>query len=132
MQKSFYFTCNTIVAVIVILLGIIHNIATFTPIIESGFECVSADNHMTLVFFSLGTGSATLMSGLMLFLLGKALKDGAKKIMGAMHLTVYFLLFIAGVAVICGTKNPFAYIMLIIAVSELIIVFNLRKNAQKQ
>jgi hypothetical protein len=132
MQKLFYFTCNTIVAIIVILLGIIHNIATFTPIIETGFECVSAENHMTLVFFSLGTGSATLMSGLMLILLGKALREGAKKIRGAMHLTVFFLLFIAGVAVICGTKNPFAYIMLLLAVLECIIVFNLRENAIKQ
>jgi hypothetical protein len=132
MQKSFYFTCNTIVAIVVILLGIIHNIATFTPIIETGFECVSAENHMTLVFFSLGTGSATLMSGLMLILLGKALQVGAKKIRGAMYLTVFFLLFIAGVAVVCGTKNPFAYIMLLLAVLEIIIVFNLRENAVKQ
>jgi hypothetical protein len=49
-----------------------------------------------------------------------------------MHLTVFFLLFIAGVAVICGTKNPFAYIMLLLAVLECIIVFNLRENAIKQ
>jgi len=130
MNKSFYFTCNTIVGVIVILLGIIHNIATFTPIIETGFECVPAESHLTLVFFSLGTGTATLMSGILIIMLGNAIKAGAKKVRGALHLTVSFLLFISVVAVICGTKNPFAYIMLIIAISEIIIVYNLRQKPE--
>ena len=130
MNKPFYFTCNTIIAAIVILLGIIHNIATFTPIIEAGFECEPAEAHMTLVFFSLGTGTATLLSGLLLLVLGKAIKAGAKKVKGALNLTVSFLLFIAVVAVICGTKNPFAYIMLIIGIAELIVVFNLRETPE--
>ncbi len=130
MNKPFYFTCNTIVAVIVILLGIIHNIATFTPIIEEGFECVPAEAHQTLVFFSLGTGTATLLSGFLLLVLGNAIKSGGKKVKGALYLTVSFLLFIAAVAVICGTKNPFAYIMLIIGIAELIVVYNLRKTPE--
>lgn len=130
MNKPFYFTCNTIVAVIVILLGIIHNIATFTPIIEEGFECVPAEAHQTLVFFSLGTGTATLLCGLLLLVLGNAIKAGAKKVKGALNLTVSFLLFIAAVAVICGTKNPFAYIMLIIGIAELIVVYNLRETPE--
>src|SRR5574344_1568569 len=60
---------NRIIAILLMLLGIIHDVATFTPLITGGLESVSEMQVKALTYMSLICGASIILSGLLLFLL---------------------------------------------------------------
>jgi hypothetical protein len=73
MKKNKLTTAGKSLAIIVLVIGIIHVIATFTPLIQEGIGCLDNENLKAMTFMSLMCGGAFLLSGLLLFLLLKKL-----------------------------------------------------------
>lgn len=53
----------------ILILGIIHEVATFTPLIQGGLTCLTPHYFNSMTYMSLGCGCLLIMSGLLLFVL---------------------------------------------------------------
>lgn len=61
-------------AIGVIAMGIIHIIATFTPLITSGFDVFAIGKQHAITYFSLMCGTLLIFGGVMAFLLNDKVK----------------------------------------------------------
>ena len=117
----------------IIILGIIHDTATYTPIIKGGLTCLNTDNLQAMLYMSLICGSSFILSGIVLILLLKKVNEFA--FLRSPILVLGIFLGICGIlAVVYMGGNPFAYIALILNVSILItslVIFTRLKKASK-
>lgn len=65
-------------AIAILILGIIHDIATFTPLIKGGLSCLTPDNLRAMIYMSLICGTSFILSGLLLIMLLKKLEQFVK------------------------------------------------------
>lgn len=107
---------NRIIAILLMLLGIIHDVATFTPLITGGLESVSEVQVKALTYMSLICGASLILSGLLLFLL-LPFRAEHKSIKNATNIIGIFLLAAGILAVVYMPYNPFAWITLILCLS---------------
>ncbi len=66
-----YITIGRILAILTILIGIVHEVMTFHPMIAEGFTGLESVWQQTFTYFSLGCGGLLILCGvLFLMLLG--------------------------------------------------------------
>lgn len=113
-------------AIAIALLGIIHNIATFTPLIREGLDCLSRDDLRLVTYMSLMCGTALIVSGLVLFALLNKLE--------AYPVLALPILFAAGFSCLSGILsvvymiyNPFAWFNLLLGAVVFGITLRLKK-----
>lgn len=108
MKKNRLIFLGKIMALIILIFGIIHDIATFTPIMRGGMECLS-DGHMRVVIFnSLVCGTSLILSGaVILILLGKLERYLFVRL--PVLITGLFLLGCGILALLSMPANPFAW-----------------------
>lgn len=114
------------IAVCIFILGIIHIVATFTPLIQDGLECLSERNLSAVIYFSLICGLFLIICGLLLFVLFGKLFQILYLFLPVFIITV-FAIACGILSVVFMADNPFAWIVLILTSTELILV-SLLKN----
>jgi len=131
METNKLITLGTSVSVAILLLGIIHEIATFTPLIQRGLIDVSEGTFKAMIYMSLGCGALLILCGLLLYLLLKKLKEYSFLILPILVIGVFTL--INGIlSVYYMTDNPFAWMVLLLGVIVFAIIILLKNNIQKQ
>ncbi|MDU1889885.1 MAG: hypothetical protein E6767_04280 [Dysgonomonas sp.] len=118
---------NKSLATSILALGMIHEIATFTPFIEDGFSCLSDDYKGVALVFSLACGSLLMLSGLLLFLFMSKIKEITYLFKPA-FIVIVFVLLNGILSVIFMFDNPFAWISLFLSLSMVYTVYRLRRN----
>ncbi len=114
-------------AIAVLILGIIHDIATFTPIIQEGLVSLNSENLNAMIYMSLICGTSFILSGLLMFLFLKKLIELPYLILPIRIIGTYLL--ISGIlSVIFMHNNPFAYIALLLNATLFTITILLKKR----
>lgn len=114
-------------AVAITLLGIVHSIATFTPLVRDGLECLGQSELNAITYMSLMCGAALFLCGLgLLLLLGK---------FETYPILSSPILFLGGFACFNGLlgvsympNNPFAWINLVLGLMLFCITILLRRQ----
>ena len=60
---------SKILSIMIVCLGVIHEIATFTPLVQDGLECLSRSDFNSVIYMSLMCGASLVLSGWLLLLL---------------------------------------------------------------
>lgn len=118
------------IAIAVLVLGIIHNVATFTPLITEGLACLDQINLKAMTYMSLMCGTSLILSGALLLAMLK--KTAPINQFRVPILIVGVFLAINGIlAVVYMPENPFALLALILCMAMFYITkaaFNLKES----
>lgn len=114
-------------AIAVLILGIIHDIATFTPLIKTGLECLSPADLNAIIYMSLMCGTSFIISGIVLILLLRKLEQ--IRFLTSIIMAIGIFLALAGIlSIVFMFNNPFAWASLLLNVSVLLIATALKKQ----
>ncbi|NLX73468.1 MAG: hypothetical protein GXY94_09225 [Bacteroidales bacterium] len=114
-------------AIAVLILGIIHDIATFTPLIKTGLECLSPADLNAIIYMSLMCGTSFIISGIVLILLLRKLEQ--IRFLTSIIMAIGIFLALAGIlSIVFMFDNPFAWASLLLNVSVLLIATALKKQ----
>ena len=114
-------------AIAVLILGIIHDIATFTPLIKTGLECLSPADLNAIIYMSLMCGTSFIVSGIVLILLLRKLVQ--IRFLTSIIMAIGIFLALAGIlSIVFMFDNPFAWASLLLNVSVLLIATALKKQ----
>lgn len=107
-------------------MGVIHEIATFTPLIQDGLESLSKSNFYVMMYMSLVCGASLILSGWLLLLLLK--KNETHTFLSFPILLISIFVLINGIAsIILMADNPFAWIVFGLGLSITGITIKQRK-----
>ena len=70
-------TFGNSVAIAVMILGLIHNVATFTPMIKGGLTCLPPGNLKAMIYMSLICGTSFILSGMLFIVLFRKVSEHA-------------------------------------------------------
>lgn len=125
MKTEKLISLGKIFAIAILILGVIHNVATFTPLIRSGLTCLAPGDFKAVMFLSLICGSSFILSGIVLVLLLKKVEQF--KFLSSPILVIGVFLAISGIlSVVFMFDNPFAWISFVLNSSMLIISIGLK------
>lgn len=114
-------------AIAVLILGIIHDIATFTPLIKTGLECLSPADLNAIIYMSLMCGTSFIISGIVLILLLRKLEQNP--FLTSIIMAIGIFLALAGIlSIVFMFDNPFAWASLLLNVNVLLIATALKKQ----
>lgn len=114
-------------AIAVLILGIIHDIATFTPLIKTGLECLSPADLNAIIYMSLMCGTSFIISGIVLILLLRKLEQ--IRFLTSIIMAIGIFLALAGIlSIVFMFDNPFAWASLLLNVNVLLIATALKKQ----
>lgn len=118
-------------AIAILVLGIIHDIATYTPLIRGGILCLHPDTQNALLYMSLICGASFILSGILLLMLLKMIEQNAY--LNSIILVIGVFLMLSGIlSVIYMFNNPFAWIALFLNLTMFIITIRLKMTFRKQ
>jgi hypothetical protein len=114
------------IAIAILLLGIVHDVATFTPLIQSGLETLDVANLNAIIYMSLICGSSLVLSGLLLIMFFKKVQEFP--FLKSQILIIGVFLAINGIlSVIYMFDNPFAWISLLLNLSIFLVAVRLKQ-----
>lgn len=114
-----------ILAIAILILGIIHDIATFTLLIKGGLNCLSPGDFKAMIYMSLVCGTSFILSGFVLTLLLKKVEQFV--FLTSTILLIGVFLAVSGVlSIVYMFDNPFAWIALLLNLSMFIITVGLK------
>lgn len=100
-------------SVAILVLGIIHDIATFTPLIKGGLSCLSPDNLSAMMYMSLICGTSFILSGLLLLTLLKKIEQ-FPFLVAPIMIIGSFLAVSCVLSMVYMYENPFAWIAFVL------------------
>jgi hypothetical protein len=113
-----------IAGILVLILGIIHICAT--PLVLHQMNLLPLMQKLCFLFMFVCTGLATILIGWLQYFLARQSKIDLKSAT-ILKVSIWLMLLIGIGAVATMWNNPFAYISLLIALYELIILISLPK-----
>jgi hypothetical protein len=116
-----------ILAFSIAMLGAVHDVATFSPLIQDDLTCLKPEALHAVIYMSLICGTSLILSGIILLILLKS----AKKIPSLTHpmlITGIFLFFNGILSVVCMYNNPFAWIALLLNTAIFLVTLALRSK----
>ena len=114
----------------IVVLGIIHDIATFTPLVQSGLSCVSPADLHAIIYMSLMCGTSLILSGIILIMILKKIEEF--RFMNSIAIAIGTFLGLSGIAsVVFMFDNPFAWLSLVLNLSMFGITLGLKRNFGK-
>jgi hypothetical protein len=117
-------------AIAILALGIIHDMATFTPLIKSGLNRLDAENLNAVTYFSLMCGTSLIVSGIILLQLLK--KVDQYPFLKPTLLCIGGFLALNGIlSVVCMFNNPFAWIVLFLNLSMFALIIKLKTGSSR-
>jgi hypothetical protein len=112
MKTNLLLRLYKILSFTIIILGIIHDVATFTPLVRGGLATLSRADFHAVIFMSLGTGTSFILAGLLLFTVYN-IKTAFDRLVLPVNI---FLSFMGIMAVVMMPSNPFAWISFIVMI----------------
>ena len=114
-------------AIAVMVLGIIHTAAT--PLVLTPLRVLPKPDFMTFAYMFVITGLAVFLCGLLQFIIVKQTEINQLSYSLLKFIVIFMVLIGFGaVAAMWDSFNPFAYIMLLIAVFEVYLLRRLKKE----
>jgi hypothetical protein len=131
MKTNKLISLGKILAIAILILGIIHDIATFTPLIKGGLVCLAPGDLNAMIYMSLICGTSFILSGLMLILLLRKVEQYA--FLTSIIVVIGIFLASSGVlSIVYMFDNPFAWIALLLNLSMFMIAIGLKINLDKK
>jgi hypothetical protein len=125
MKTNKLISLGKIFAIAILILGIIHDIATFTPLIKGGLACLTPGDLNAMIYMSLICGTSFILSGLILVLLLKKVEQFV--FLSTPILLIGVFLAISGIfSIVYMFDNPFAWIALLLNLSMFILTIGLK------
>ena len=117
----------TFLSIAIAIMGIIHVIATFTPLIGAGLELLPQTKHNAMIYMSFMCGMLLIVCGLLVATLHSKVKEYS--FLRLPYKILLIALFIDGItSVAFMPHNPFAWmIFILIACLGIISVWDNRK-----
>ncbi len=97
------------IAAAIIILGIIHDVATYTPIIKGGLSCLTPEKLKAMIYMSLMCGTSLILSGLLLIILLNKVKEFPFLVTPILVIGS-FLAIVGYFSIFYMSHNPFAWI----------------------
>lgn len=117
-------------AYLIIVLGLIHEVATFSPLIKGGLLCLSSENLNAMLYMSLMCGASLILSGVIILLLLQQI--GKYLFISTILLVIGCFLAINGfLSVYFMFNNPFAWVAFILNIWMFCISVVLRNRFMK-
>jgi len=131
MKTNKLISFGKILAIAILILGIIHDIATFTPLIKAGLVCLNPGDLAAMIYMSLICGTSFILSGLVLTLLLRKVEQYA--FLTSIIVVIGIFLALSGVlSIVFMFDNPFAWIALLLNLSMFFIAIGLKNNLDKK
>lgn len=119
------------IAVTILILGIIHDVATFTPLIKGGLSCLTPSNFKAMIYMSLICGTAFILSGLIIIILLRRIEQYTFLISPILVFGIF--LAISGIlSIVYMFNNPFAWIAFLLNTTMFAIAIGLKANLNKK
>ena len=122
------------IAIAITILGLIHNVATFSPVIKGALSCLPSNELNSMLYMSLMCGSALIISGFILRILLNKLLNYPFLITPIMILGIF--LGFNGICIIIFMGNlfvnPFALIGILLNLSMFLITIALAINLKRK
>ena len=94
-------------------MGVIHIVATFTPLINGGLELLSPAKQQAMIYMSLMCGMLLIVCGLLIAMLHKKVKE--HPFLRRPYMLIYGVLSVDGIAAVAFMPhNPFAWLVFIL------------------
>ena len=120
-----------ILAIAILILGIIHDFATITPLIQGGLGCLDPEDFKAMIYMSLICGTSFILSGGLLIILLKKVEQFA--FLTSTILFIGAFLALSGVlSIVYMVDNPFAWLALLLNLSMFIITIGLKLKLDKK
>jgi len=128
MQVRKLITVSKFIAIAIIILGIVHDAATFTPFIKKGWQCMDKENLDAAIYMSLVCGTSLIFSGLLLLSLFRKWKQ--HRFLNYPIMLISFFVFLNGIlALVFMLYNPFAWIAFVLGTAMLVMTLILKKKS---
>jgi hypothetical protein len=112
-------------AIAILILGIIHVVATFSPLIMGGLGCLSPGDLKAMIYMSLICGSSFIISGAVLLNLLKKVEQYAFLTTSIVMIGVF--LGVSGVlSIIYMIDNPFAWMAFLLNLGMFVVTLSLK------
>lgn len=116
----------------VILMGVIHDVATFTPLITGKLAALDGGAQCAFTYFSLMCGALLMVGGAIIFMLTDKIEEHA--FLRKPYIFMLVVLALDGIFAVCFMPhNPFAWIIFVLTVllfcANVMLIF--RKNNSK-
>jgi hypothetical protein len=113
------------IAIAILILGIIHDIATFTPIIQGGLSCLASIDFNAIIYISLICGTSLILCGLILIILFNRVEQYPFLVF-PISVIGGFLAINGILAVIFVPVNPPSWIALLLSLTMFGIIIKLK------
>ncbi|RPH33721.1 MAG: hypothetical protein EHM93_03545 [Bacteroidales bacterium] len=131
MKFSNLISMGRIIALLILVLGVIHDIATYTPLVQGGLSCLTPPNLRAMLYMSLVCGTSLILSGLIIYLQLKRIQE-YPVVIDSTLLIGAFLALTGVFSVIYMFDNPFAWLALILNVLMFGIIYTISNHIKKQ
>ena len=112
------------IAFAVLVLGVVHDVVTFTPLVREGLGCLSADSLSAMTYMSLMCGASLILGGwLLIILFGRWVRF---PFLGLPILIISIFLCINGLlSVFYMADNLFAWLNFVLGLMMFVVVIEL-------
>ena len=108
----------------VMIMGLVHEVATFSPVISDKLALLPISAHRAFLYFSLMCGALLILSGGVIFILSAKVNE--YPFVKKAYLLALVLLVADGLlSISCMSRNPFAWVIFALAVVLLFLSINL-------
>ena len=119
-----------ILATSIVLLGVVHDIATFSPLIQGDLTCVNREALHSIIYMSLICGTSLILSGILLMFLFK--RTVKFPFLSTAILIIGTFLAANGIlSVMYMFNNPFAWIAFVLNLGVFIVALVLKMRLKK-
>jgi VIT1/CCC1 family predicted Fe2+/Mn2+ transporter len=126
-----FITTGRILAMLTVLFGVAHEVATFLPIITEGFQTLNAEWQQAFTYFSIGCGALLILSG-MLFLMLLGQVERHEFLVAPLVAIGLFALVDGILATWFMLDNPFSWAVLVFGIGLFVISMLIRAQHRKQ
>ncbi|MDI6402210.1 hypothetical protein QLX67_09400 [Balneolaceae bacterium ANBcel3] len=122
-----HITIGKTFAVSILILGMIHIAATFTPLIQAGLECLDAGSWKAMIYMSLVCGFFFVKFGLIILLMlrKKEALSGYTPIFMPIGTGVFL---VGALGLFYMPENPFAWLSFLLVTGVLGSLWNIKKK----
>lgn len=131
MKTKRMLSLGRMLSIAIIVLGVIHDVATFTPLIKGGLACLDNGNLKAMLYMSLICGTSLILAGIVLILLLRKVEQHTFLTSSVLVIGV-FLALNGVLAVVYMFDNPFAWIALLLNISMFFIAGGLKIKLDKK
>ncbi|MFW5851257.1 MAG: hypothetical protein ACOCWB_03445 [Bacteroidota bacterium] len=125
MKATKYISFGKVVAIAILILGVIHDIATFTPIIQGGLLCLASIDFNAIIYISLICGTSLILCGLLLIILFNKVEQYSFLFFPILVIGI-FLMINGIIAVVYVPFNPPSWIVLFLSLIMFGIIIKLK------